>query len=205
MNVRFNAGATRVRFLWFAAVLLALVDYLAVYRPLERTIDATLSASEDIAVNLRRNEAVLLHRRQAEDERRRVAAAIQRYDLRSDRTITIAHFLREASRIAAHESVGVRSIDESLVGGTRGAAASMPSLEAIGLEMRLHGPYRNLLRVVRDLSADRIVMRIDVRSIEKQKDASGPVPALDATFDVSIERAVIRKPVVIPRVLRRPT
>lgn len=188
------------KILWFAAVLLALVDYTTFVRSTEQHIDETITSTAEIELNLRRNAATLERKTPLEEQCRHLANQLRQYNINADRTTTIALFLREAARVASVNHVVIRSIDASHAVDSTAQRLLEPDtlansrdslstavLEPIPLDIQFRASYRDLLSFIRGISHAHIVARVDLRSIAKAKGTAGTSPPLDAWITASVE------------------
>jgi hypothetical protein len=182
--------------LWSLAVVVFLAGYFLVYRSFEDRIAANYGATADVVDALRHNDMTLAHRPALEEADRRLRAALQAVDLRSDRAAIVASFVRETARVAAVHNVGVSAI-EGPRGDVRMAPRTRPTdivaqapvalFETIPLDLTINGSYRDLLTTIGDLSHARVLAQIDLISIERLPVAGKNHP-LTARLQVTLER-----------------
>jgi len=175
----------------FAAVLVLLGGYLAVYRPAEAALAERYARLDDGRARL--DERLTLARRAgaARAQTRDLATWLRARGLAADRTTLVARFLHDLARMASAAGVDVSGVvaepDASSRPVTPDAAAPNP-LEAIPLAVSLRGSYPNLLRLVRALDRDGPAMRVGVTALGNADRSGAGSPALRATLLVTLLR-----------------
>jgi len=189
--------------LWSLAVLVLFAGYFFVYRSLEDRVGTQYVATSGIVDSLRNNDAILARRPALEDLHRTLASDLRTIDLRSDRSVIVALFVRETARISVAHHVSVSAIDgvrsdnrfpvrpmpvDPSVRTLAPAANSAPLFETTPLDVILRGSYSDLLAAIRDLSRARVLAEIEVVSIERTPGASGSGASLSARLHVNLDR-----------------
>ena len=160
-----------------AALIIAILTYIGVVRPIEGTI-AERYADLDLArVSLERS--AVLERRLPGLERERAAlnARLARLHLHGSRAALVDRFLHTIARTAQRDAIAIESV----------AADPRPAAE-LALDITARGPYSRLIGAVRDLNSGDVAARIALTSLGNAQTRRGARPELDATFHVVLLR-----------------
>jgi hypothetical protein len=178
--------------IWILSVAILALGYLFICRPLEEQVnevDRTRGqtvAEIDRNVAIARDAAALGH--QYDALRARTAAV----DLSDDSVRLVAVFIREATAVARASHVRITGFDGRPL--TRaatapiGRATPVPSaFSATTIELTVEGSYAHLITGLRQLSHQRVPVRVEVASIERTADPQQRrEPLLDARIRVDI-------------------
>jgi len=199
-----SAKHRETQLLWSLAVLVLLAAYFFVYRSFEDRVATQDSATAGIVDSLSSNDAILARRPQLEEAHRKLASSLRTIDLRSDRSATVALFVRETARVAVAHHVNVTAIDGTrtdnrlpvrpvaiapvVPGAVVPAVNGVSLFESTPLDVTLRGSYSDLLGAIRDLSRARVLAEIELVSIERTPGAAGIGHTLTARLHVNLDR-----------------
>jgi hypothetical protein len=172
------------RFLRFAAVVVVLGGYLALFHAGEQRLAARVAANAELAAQLDEAGRILAARPALETERSRLREQLRTVDLDSDRSLLVARFVHAAARIAVAHRTTVPAIAAS---GAANAAGTATPFDAIPLELAVEGRYVDVLTTIRALSNSRVLAAVDVVSLAR-KNADSDDATLVATLRVVLER-----------------
>jgi hypothetical protein len=198
---------TDAKLLRFAAVLIVLAGYAFVFRTGEARIAERRDGNARIAEQLGADIRTTALRAALIDERARLRKRLRLADASSDRSTTVARFLRDAAALATSHRTAISAVTASgasaavpATGATGVSTAAAPGSErglpavssedpfdAIPLDMTVEGRYGDVLATVRALSADRVLATVDVTSLVR-KNAAAPDATLSAALRVVLER-----------------
>jgi hypothetical protein len=173
----------------FAAVLVLLGGYLAVFRPAESALADRYAQLDDARVRL--DERLAGERRAAvtRDEARALASWLARSGVRDDRAVLVARFLRELATLARADGVRVTAVAAEPVATSAAIATTVAHpavLESVPLTVALRGTYAQLTRLVRDLARGDVAAQIGVDALTTADRRSAGSPALRATVRVTL-------------------
>jgi hypothetical protein len=167
----------------FGAVLVLLAGYLAIFRPCEAAIAERYGQLDDGRVMLDRRVALAARGDALRAERRRLALRLATSGTQADRTAIVGRFVRALARTARADDVSVIGI----------VADSIPPVipagfDAVPIAVSLRGPYRNVIRFVRDLDRSGIAARIGIDALGNADPRVAIAPDLRATLRVTLLR-----------------
>jgi hypothetical protein len=170
----------------FAAVLVLLGGYLAVFRPAESDLADRYAQLDDARARL--DEHLAGERRAAvtRDEARALAAWLARSGVRDDRALLVARFLRELATLARADGVRVTAVAAEAYAPAATAGARPAVLESVPLTVGLRGTYAHVIRLVRDLARGDVAARIGVDALTGADRRSAGSPALRASVRVTL-------------------
>jgi hypothetical protein len=199
---------TDAKLLRFAAVLIVLAGYSFIFRTGEARIAERRDGNARIAEQLGADIRTTALRAALIDERARLRKRLRLADASSDRSTTVARFLRDAAALATSHRTAISAVTATgasaavpatgatgvstaaaVPGSERGspAVSSEDPFDAIPLDMTVEGRYGDVLATVRALSADRVLATVDVTSLVR-KNAAAPDATLTAALRVVLER-----------------
>jgi hypothetical protein len=171
----------------FAAVLVLLAGYLAIFRPAEAAIADRYAQLDDGRVALDRRLGAARRAAERHDEARALAAWIRRAGLRDARSAIVDRFLRELAATAQAEGVAVRGVGTEVMRTLPAANAAAVVFDELPLTVSLDGSYAQVLRVVRDLDRGPVAARVGVDALTGAG-RDPRAPALRATLHVTLLR-----------------
>jgi Tfp pilus assembly protein PilO len=180
---------TETKLLRFASVIVVLAAYVFVFRGGEARIAERLDDNARIAERLRAGERTLASRPRFEAERSRLRRELRTVDLAAARSALVAHFLRDAARLAAAHHAAIPTITATGTASPVALAPNAPSdpLETIPLEITVEGRYADVLATMRALSRSRVLAAVEIASLAR-KHADGTDATLSAALHVALER-----------------
>jgi hypothetical protein len=174
----------------FAAVLIAFVGYLCVFRPLESTIADRYAQLDAARATLERSLG-LAHRIPAlARERAALDTQLMRLHLREQRAASVERFLRAISGVAARNQIAVESVSaDARQASYAPARSAQPALfDEVPLSVTLRGRYGDVIRAARELNSEDFATRLTLASLSDADRRAGERPQLNATFHVLLLR-----------------
>jgi hypothetical protein len=175
----------------FAAVLVLLAGYLAVYRPAEAALAERYARLDDGRARLDERLALARRAGAARTETGALDEWLRARGLADDRTTIVARFLHDLAGTARADGVDVTGVVAEPGGAPPPVAANAAptvALDEIPLAVSLRGSYPNLLRVVRALDRDGPAMRVGISALGNADRSGAGSPALRATLLVTLLR-----------------
>jgi len=172
----------------FAAVLVVLIGYLAVFRPSEAAIAERYARLDDARERL--DQRLALERR-AGDARAHgaaLAAWIRDAGLHDARPTIVARFLRRLDRRARADGVAISGVSAEPEARPNAVAVPAVVFDELPLRITARGSYANVLRLVRDLGDGTVAARVAIVALGNADRRAPGAPALHATFDVTLVR-----------------
>jgi hypothetical protein len=175
----------------FAAVLVLLAGYLAIYRPAEAALAERYARLDDGRARLDERLALARRAGAARTETGALDVWLRARGLADDRTTIVARFLHDLAGTAHGDGVDVTGVVAEPGGAAPPVAANAAptvALDEIPLAVSLRGSYPNLLRVVRALDRDGPAMRVRISALGNADRSGAGSPALRATLLVTLLR-----------------
>ena len=184
----------------FAAALLMLVAYLALFRPAEDTIRQRFSDIDRETTILEARLALARRDVALKRERARLRMQLQAFHLHDDRARGVQRFLVVASAIARRHGVRITEITSTATSQARRAfspAASASTVRAVPstaifdevpLNLTVRGTYHEVLRTARDLSSANVPLRLSIDSLVLGDHRGSGTPLLTATLRATLLR-----------------
>ena len=177
------------RLAFFGAVLILLGAYLFVFRPGETSIAQRYGQLDDGRVLLNRRLIDARRESQLRREAHVLSAWLTNVGLRADRTTIVDRFLRALATAATNDRVRITAVAADNVGlGAGRATPKSVAFDEIPMTVSLRGTYRNVLRLVHDLSRTNIAARIGFDSIGNADRSAAHDPDLRASVRVTLLR-----------------
>jgi hypothetical protein len=172
------------RLVRFAAVLLVLAGYFAVFHAGEQRLGTRIGANVLLATQVRDANRILASRPALAAERNRLQAQLRSVDLDGDRSSLVARFVHAAARIALTHGTTIPTIAAS---GSPSPADTATPFETISLELNVEGRYVDVLATTRALSSSSVLASVDVVSLARKNADAGDATVV-ATLRVLLAR-----------------
>lgn len=130
---------------------------------------------------------MLASRARTEAEGRRVRDQLRAVALDGDRSTVVAHFLRDAARIAVVHRATITAITNVSPAGAPAAPQARATLDAVPLDVTVEGRYADVLATMRALSRSTVPAAVELASLAR-KHVDGPDPTLSAALHVALQR-----------------
>jgi hypothetical protein len=162
-----------------AALLIIVLTYATVIRPLEGAIAERYADLDSARLSLERSAALEKRLPALERERATLTARLAPLHLRDSRAALVDRFLHAIARTAQRDTVAIQSV----------VADPRPAAD-LALDITIHGPYTRLITAVRDLDSTNVATRIALTALGNAQTRPGARPQLDATFHVVLLRDI---------------
>ena len=174
----------------FAVFVIAVAGYVFVFRPLETTAGDLYARIDAARLALDHSTAMAQRAPALEAERSALAGQLTRLHSSDPRAAIIDRFLRSLAGVAAQDRVAVEGVAAGIGQPplVSPAASTPPSIEEIPFDLRLRGPYRDVIRAVRDLNDRDGAVHISVASLSNAEHHPGTSPQLNAAFHILLLR-----------------
>ncbi|MGB8264734.1 MAG: hypothetical protein WCE44_00220 [Candidatus Velthaea sp.] len=179
------------RIAWTASLVIAILGYAALYRPLAQHVANIETEREMTALAVDRNLAIVRDRAALIRGIGSAKAQLAGVDLASDVPQSVAIFIQEAARRGAVEGVHIVSVDaRPPVHGSPSATARLApaaDMSSTPIDLSIEGSYAHVLSELRHLSHERVAAHVQLLSIERGVDAKHPdAPSLNARVHVDL-------------------
>lgn len=174
----------------FAVFVIAMAGYAFVFRPLETTAGDLYAQLDAARLALEHSRAMAQRAPALEAERSALAGQLARLHTGAPRAAIIDRFLRSLAGVAAQDRVAVEGVAAGIGQPplVSPAASTPPPIEEIPFDLRLRGPYGDVIRAVRDLNDRDGAVHISVASLSNAEHRPGTSPQLNAAFHILLLR-----------------